>query len=340
MLRPDSRLIVLHQLGRRHGNRRAAGNHPRADTDAFREHDRAFRRALPQGAREIAVGQRQNVGHGNHVGGVAVVDDAVRAIRRRLADGVVHEVAGELARRARAACQPPDDAPAVALVVDFDDAHVVFGVEFDVAEVLARTGGDEVLAREVVRLNAHVHPFAGGGAEVGAALRDFLVLHAVGEVAAVALVPALIPAVGAHADVAFDDVQIENAHDCLSSYPDKELFLGFDFCRGIASAEATRGLSDRPLDPFGVHTTVYWLLLLQEVSRLRARPKGNENRRSLRSPFGNLRITRAWKARRVRTSAPSRTNPCRRGRCTNGSIRPTRRRRAWFSGLPDAPSAR
>ena len=26
------------------------------------------------------------------------------------------------------------------------------------------------------------------------------------------------------------------------------------------------------------------------VSRLRARPKGNENRRSLRSPFGNLRV--------------------------------------------------
>ncbi|CDE50829.1 elongation factor G 1 [Faecalibacterium sp. CAG:74] len=112
--------------------------------------------------------------------------------------------------------------------------------------------------------------------------------------------------------------------------------------RGVvnASAEATRGLSDRPLDPFGVHTTVYWLLLLQGISRLRARPKGNENRRSLRSPFGNLRITRAWKARRARTSAPSRTSPCRRERCTNGSIRPTRRRRAWFSGLPDAPSAR
>ena len=215
----------------------------------------------------------------------------------------------------------------------------MFGVEFDVAEVLARTGGDEVFAREVVRLNAHVHPFAGGGAEVGAALRDFLVLHAVGEVAAVALVPALIPAVGAHADVAFDDVQIENAHDCLSSYPDKELFLGFDFCRGNRLCGGDEGAFRSP-DPFGVHTTVYWLLLLQEVSRLRARPKGNENRRSLRSPFGNLRITRAWKARRARTSAPSRTSPCRRERCTNGSIRPTRRRRAWFSGLPDAPSAR
>ena len=195
----------------------------------------------------------------------------------------------------------------------------MFGVEFDVAEVLARTGGDEVFAREVVRLNAHVHPFAGGCAEVGTALRDFLVLHAVGEVAAVALVPALIPAVGAHADVAFDDVQIENAHDCLSSYPDKELFLGFDFCRGIASAEATRGLSDRPLDLFGADTP-----MRLDFCRYRE----------------ICRITRAWKARRARTSAPSRTNPCRRERCTNGSIRPTRRRRAWFSGLPDAPSAR
>ena len=30
------------------------------------------------------------------------------------------------------------------------------------------------------------------------------------------------------------------------------------------------------------------------VSRLRARPKGNENRRSLRSPFGNLRRRNFW----------------------------------------------
>ena len=30
------------------------------------------------------------------------------------------------------------------------------------------------------------------------------------------------------------------------------------------------------------------------ISRLRARPKGNENRRSLRSPFGNLRHRNFW----------------------------------------------
>ena len=33
----------------------------------------------------------------------------------------------------------------------------------------------------------------------------------------------------------------------------------------FASAEATRGLSDRPLDPFGLHTTILDLVCCREV---------------------------------------------------------------------------
>ena len=57
----------------------------------------------------------------------------------------------------------------------------------------------------------------------------------------------------------------------------------------FAPAGASRGLCGRPRHPFAVHTHVSWSLLLQGLSPLRRRGGGNENRRSLRSPFGNLR---------------------------------------------------
>ncbi len=62
----------------------------------------------------------------------------------------------------------------------------------------------------------------------------------------------------------------------------------------FAPAGASRGLCGRPRHPFAVHTHVSWSLLLQGNSPLRRRGGGNENRRSLRSPFGNLRRRHFW----------------------------------------------
>ena len=62
----------------------------------------------------------------------------------------------------------------------------------------------------------------------------------------------------------------------------------------FAPAGASRGLCGRPRHPFAVHTHVSWSLLLQGISPLRRRGGGNENRRSLRSPFGNLRRRHFW----------------------------------------------
>ena len=60
--------------------------------------------------------------------GVAVINNAVRAVGSGLADAVVHEMAGELGRRASAVGQTPDDAPAVARL-----QKVLLGVAFAVA---------------------------------------------------------------------------------------------------------------------------------------------------------------------------------------------------------------
>ena len=133
-----------------------------------------------------------------------VVDNAVCAIGGSLADAVVHKVAGELAGRLCAALQAPDDAPAVALVVDLHNADAVDRVRLDVAEELAGAGGDEVLTGQIIGLHAHVDPLARLGVEVGTAGGDVLPGHAVGQVAAVALVPALQPAIVAHTDKALD----------------------------------------------------------------------------------------------------------------------------------------
>ena len=212
MLCPDSSLIGFHQLTGGQGNVCTAGHHPRADAHALREHHRALGSTLPQGTGEVSVGQGQDVGQGNHVGGVAVVDNAVCAIGGGLADAVVHKVAGELGCGLCAVPQAPDDAPAVALVVDLHNTDAVDRVRLHVAEKLAGAGGDEILARQIIRLHAHVHPLPGLLVKEGTALRHFFFLHAVGQVAAVALVPALQPAIIAHPHKAFYDLNIQNTH--------------------------------------------------------------------------------------------------------------------------------
>ena len=134
VLCPDGSLISLHQLTGGHGNVCPAGHHPRADAHALREHHRTLGGALPQRTGEVPVGQGQNVGQGNDVGGVAVVDNAVCAIGGGLADAVVHKVAGELTGGLCAALQAPDDAPAVAFVVDLHNTDAVNRVRLHVAE--------------------------------------------------------------------------------------------------------------------------------------------------------------------------------------------------------------
>ena len=141
-----------------------------------------------------------------------MVDDTVCAIGGRLADAVVHKVAGELAGRLCAALQAPDDAPAVALFIDLHNADAVDRVRLYIAEKLAGTGGNEILARQITCLHAHVDPLTGLCVEEGTALGHFLLLHAVGQVAAVALVPALQPAIVAHPHKTFDDINIQNTH--------------------------------------------------------------------------------------------------------------------------------
>ena len=107
----------------------------------------------------------------------------------------------------------------VAGLVDLHDADVMRGVASHVAHVLAGTRGDEVAASEVLATHAHLHPSARLVVKERARRLDLLVGHAVGEVATVTLVPALQPAVVAHAGKALDKAQHFHCHDALLSCP-------------------------------------------------------------------------------------------------------------------------
>ena len=214
MVGPDSRVELLHLLAGGQGDVSAAGHHPRHNAHAAGEHHGALGRALPQGAGEIAVGQGQDEGHRDDVGGVGVVDHAVLAVRGLGADAVVHVVAGELAGGLAAVHQAPADAVGIALVIDLDHADGILGIGNDVAEELAAAGGEEVGAGQILAGDAHGDPGTGLSVEEGGDFGDFRVGETVGQVAAVAFVPALMPAVVSHADVFLDDRDVEHAH-CL-----------------------------------------------------------------------------------------------------------------------------
>ena len=86
--------------------------------------------------------------------------------------------------------------------------------------------------------------------------------------------------------------------------------LCFPVSQGFAPAGATRGLSDRPLDPFGAHPYIHGRNLSQGTHSLwRAGEKSftfflflrgvrlcGGDQRAFRSPFGNLRVNMLWRS--------------------------------------------
>ena len=146
-----------------------------------------------------------------------MVDHAAFVVGGLHTHGMVHEVRGEFGCGLAAIGKAPYDAPRIASFVDLYDADVVGRVAHDVAHVAARTRGKEVSTTQAVGLNAHVHPNAGLFVEERTRLLNFLFLHAVGEVAAVAFVPTLLPAVVAQAAEAAHECQLLNSNAGNSS---------------------------------------------------------------------------------------------------------------------------
>ena len=210
VVRPHDGVVGLHELARGLGDGGATRHHPGHHAHAGGEDHNALGHHLPEATGEVTVGERHDEAHLDDSGGMGVVDHAVGAVGARGGDAVVHVVAGELAGGLGAVEQAPHDAIGVALLVDLDDADVVRRVAFDVAHVLAAACSQEVGACQVLSRHAHLDPLARLGVEERTGRLDILFGHAVGEVAAVALVPALQPAVVAHAGKAAHEGQVLN----------------------------------------------------------------------------------------------------------------------------------
>ena len=77
----------------------------------------------------------------------------------------------------------------------------------------------------------------------------------------------------------------------------KDLPCLFCFAEGFASAEATRGLSDRPLDPFGAHPCMRGRNLPQETASLWQAGKGLTFLFCITKNFASAEATRGLSAR-------------------------------------------
>ena len=129
---------------------------------------------------------------------MCVVNNTVNAVCYPLSHGMVHKVGGEFAGRPASVLQSPDNTVGIALFVDFHNTVLRF--QTHILQELSAAGGDKVLTLQVISLYTQLHPWPGFRFKIWAALRHFLLFHAVGQVAAVSLMPALFPAVIAHSD--------------------------------------------------------------------------------------------------------------------------------------------
>ena len=137
-----------------------------------------------------------DIGHGQQVGGVAVHDDAVVRVHAQ-PRGVAHHVGGELAGELAAAGEAPQQLGGLAPLTEADEPQVVGGVVLHVLEILARTRHQEILSLQrrglkpggdVPEHRVHVQ-----------ILRYLRLVQQPADVAAVALIPAVLVHVGAGA---------------------------------------------------------------------------------------------------------------------------------------------
>ena len=105
----------------------------------------------------------------------------------------------------------------------------------------------------------------------------------------------------------------ETSHKKQTSCDRQEKGLPFfsRIAKGFASAEATRGLSDRPLDPFGAHPCMRGRNLPQETASLWQAGKGPTFPSRIAKDFASAEATRGLSDRPL---DPFGAHPCMRGR--------------------------
>ena len=194
---PDNQAGGAHLLGRGLTDLVGAAEHPGQHIHTVGEDHNALGAHLPERAGELPLVQAVDIGHGEEVGRVAVHDHMVLGIDLQ-ARHMAHHVGGELAGELTSVGVAPEQLGVFAAVHDAHQAEVHVGGVLDVLEIFAGAGDEEILALQLGSLEA-----GGNGAQDVADIEVLLDLGLVeqqGDVAAVALIPAVVVHVGGGAD--------------------------------------------------------------------------------------------------------------------------------------------
>ena len=202
---PDDDAVFLHELDGCIRNLLAARDHPGHDTNAFREDDGIFRRHLPELAREFLVVERQHKRQRDEVRRMCMVDDAVLAVRHLFLELVRCEVRRQLARRAAAVDEPPDNTIILALLINLDQRDILLWCQRDIAHVLAAARYEEVLACKARHCVADWMPFLDLMQRILNRF-DLFWFDAVRQIAAIALMPPLLESISRQA--------LKSFHEC------------------------------------------------------------------------------------------------------------------------------
>ena len=196
MVGPDDGRVLPHALSGCLGDVGASRHLPLDEAQTLRDEHDALRHRAPQRTCDGAGAAGEHHGEGNDVGWVRVVEDAGAVVCRLRAHSMDEDVTRQLARGCSAVGETPDDAVAVALRADLDDADALGKGALDEAQVLAGAGDSKELACHLRAGNAKLHP--GGVCLEGRAAGLYVIgFEAVGDVAAVGLVPTHLPTLGA-----------------------------------------------------------------------------------------------------------------------------------------------
>ena len=133
-----------------------------------------------------------------------MVDDAVLAIRHLFLELVRCEVRRQFARRTAAVDEPPDNAVFLTLLIDLDQRDILLWCQRDIAHVLAAARDEEVLTCEARNRVADWLPFLDLMERIFDGF-DLLRLDTVRQIAAIALMPALLESIGRQALEAFHE---------------------------------------------------------------------------------------------------------------------------------------
>ena len=145
-----------------------------------------------------------------------MVDDVVLAVCNLFFHTVVHQVRGELARRRTAVIHSPHNTVVLALFINFRKGDIILRRYTDIAQKFSAPCCNKKFTRQI--FDGHADGLPLPRYKTGTHDIDFFRPYTVGQIAPVALMPALSVSIIRQADKLTDKLGINNSHSFISFY--------------------------------------------------------------------------------------------------------------------------